>query len=351
MEKSLDNENKGNESNFSKLGIAHKALISGAILTSAGIATLDFIDRKKKEKKEKRRSQVLDYLKTRINPRTLEIERDSGIIDPMNFALVPAALGFIGSTAAIIAGERAFDHFTSVDYRAKKKIEKKCEKEFNKWYNTRVKDYKNGKISKSQFVREKESKEKEYKEKAKKEYENWKEREEFIKESSRDYYNSLQESIPKTENFALFKDLIQNKSNENSNSLPLNSITVNPDVSGFIKLGATKSLLNGGIGIISNLFFKENTIKDSVKKMLFIEAKIDTLAISKEKKEEMKFDAFKEIISKFKNPSDIESFFKIKKAYSEKINKKLKIKGKNVNFDQNFLDNSDFSGWKKQKDI
>ena len=340
--------------NFSKADTIRKAIVTGAVLTTAGITTANFLEEKKQRRKEKARLKILDYLSTRINPRTFQIEKSPEILNPMNFAIIPGLLNFIAGTGAIIAGERAFDHYTSVEYRAKKKIDKKYDKAYEKWYNARLEDLKNGKISKADLSLEKDSKKKEFELKAKEEYENWKEREEFIRNSSRDYYNSLQKATPgpDAENFALFKDFIPQKNENNVNiQFPTESLKINPDLSGFIKLDVTKMLLNKGFGVLSNLFFKEDTIKDAVKKMLFIEAKIDSLSLSKEKKEELKFNAFKEVVAKFKNPADIEKFFKLKKVYSDKINKKIKAKGKNVNFENNVLDNTDFSGWKKQEGI
>ena len=92
MEKQSDNEN------FSKLGSSLQLLATTALLTTAGISLLERLDRKKKERSEKAR---MDYLSYRINPRTMRIEKSK------NFSIIPTVAGFIGSTAAIIAGERS----------------------------------------------------------------------------------------------------------------------------------------------------------------------------------------------------------------------------------------------------
>ena len=107
--------------NFSKADTIRKAIVTGAVLTTAGITTANFLEEKKQRRKEKARLKILDYLSTRINPRTFQIEKSPEILNPMNFAIIPGLLNFIAGTGAIIAGERAFDHYTSVEYRAKKK--------------------------------------------------------------------------------------------------------------------------------------------------------------------------------------------------------------------------------------
>ena len=334
-------EKQSNNENFSKLGTPLQLLATTALLTTAGISLLERLDRKKKEKAEKAR---MDYLSYRINPRTMQIERNK------NFSIIPTVAGFIGSTAAIIAGERALDHFTSVEFRAKRKISKKHEIKYEKWYKARLQDLKNGLISKAEFSREKDLKLIEKEKGAKEEYDRWLEREELIKESSRDFYNKLQNELPRTENFALFKDLVPttNKQQPQINLAPATgqSISVSPDLGGFLKLEATKSLLNSGAEIAKNLFFKEDKIKETVKKLMLIELKIDMLKVSQEKKELLKFDAFKEILSKFKNPADVEKIFKLKEQYTEKV--KARVKGKNINFEENALDDADFSGWKDE---
>lgn len=335
-----------NFSLINTVGAARLAL--GGLGATASIYTLYKIY--KAEKERRALAKKISYLQSRINPQTMKVERvDDGRL--ANFAVLPMLGSLLFQSAAFIGADRVIDHVTSVEFRAKRQIKQKHNKIFNDWCKNRYEDVKNGFITKSQFNKEKAINAKRKDEAIKDEYLNWKTREEFIKESARNYYNSLQKEIPgpeemtsKSENFALFKDFIpQPKEKDN---IMNNNVNVSPNVFDFIKLDAAKGLLATGNTLLKNLFLSKDRIKDAVRRLILIEVKIDSmLNVSDEKKELLKFEAFKNILSEFKNPEDIDKIFILKEKQESKMGKRSndKVSGKATNFENNFLDDERFN--------
>lgn len=322
MEKSQTTNNFSKKDLFSKV---INALTAGALLTSAGIAVMNHKAQKNKDRELKKKFIQDNYLSTRINPRTMRIEPVRETLN-RNFSLlsIPGVVGLIGSTAAVIGADRVIDHVTSPEFRAKRKIDKKMESDYNLWYESRLNDYKNGVISKEQFDAEKDIMKKKMHQSKVETYERWKAREEFIKDASRTFYENLQTETPMVEsNFSLIPSIGVSEN-------PFQT-KISPDVVDFLKLDVGRSLLKGGSSLLKNFMLKEDKIRDAVKRWLLIEFKIDSFKnIPSVKKEEMKFEAFKSILAEFKNPEDIEKIFKLKEKYEKEIKSKKASKNNNT---------------------
>lgn len=317
---------KSSDSNFSKKDLFSRTasvLTTGALSASALFAGLNFHQSRKNMQKEKEKEKAINYLLTTINPRTMRLEKAQDGNGLYSFAAwIPGLVSVIGSSAGIVGIDRAIDYYTSPERRAKKKIEEKYKNKYKSWEEERKVDYKSGLISTNEFVLEKKKKRLELKNEMIDEYQRWVDREEFIRDASRGYYESLQKKTPeKVENFSLFKDFApkQQSASLNTNS----NVVMSPDVTDFLKLDIGRGLLKGGASLVGGILFRENKIKDTVKKLILLEMKIDSMKnIPLEKKELIKIDAFKSILSKFNNMEDIEKILILKEKYKQKLQKK-----------------------------
>lgn len=329
------------------------SLISKAQLGVTGLATgiagFTAYQIYKQNKDREKKERIVSYLKSRINPRTLRVENTPGNNNIANFGMVGAAGGLVASTAAFIGLDKAIEHLTSEEFKAKRKIKKAYDEKYEKWYKEEVLNVENGLLSADDFIIKKNKMKDYFNKQSEIAYAKWKKREEFIEEASKNFYSKLQEKVPK--NFS-FLNL------NNKNNTIKNNVVMEPDVSGFIRLDAARTFLNKGTKVFLNVLNKDDKIKDAAKRLFLIEIEIDTMKnISLEKKELLKFDAFKSILSEFKNSTDVEKIFKLKSKYEKKYkllnnnnNNNNKIKGSNINF-ENILDDSDFKGWKEEFNI
>lgn len=304
------------------------------------------------------------YLRSMINPRTMKVElvpelTDSTKPNIASFAIAPlAAMGgaLLLESAAFVGLDRAIDHYTSPEHKAKKKIKEKYTNAYKKWALKREDDYNKGLISGDEFDAEKARMKQKAKISAAKEYKYWKEREEFIKDAAREHYDNLQKKVPQNDNFALFKD------NPPVNHHPpfpqTNNVNIAPSVFDFIKLDIARGVAGAGNNLIKNFVLKEDKILTAVKKLLLTEFEIDSMKnVSEEKKDLLKFEAFKVVLSQFSNPADVDKVFALKAKFEEKVNKNKKpqnfnkpAKGKSVNF-EDVIDSADFDGWKPSSEI
>ena len=278
-----------NFSLINTVGAARLAL--GGLGATASIYTLYKIY--KAEKERRALAKKISYLQSRINPQTMKVERvDDGRL--ANFAVLPMLGSLLFQSAAFIGADRVIDHVTSVEFRAKRQIKKKHNKIFDDWCKSRYEDVKNGFISKDRYNQEKAINAKRRDKSIEEEYSNWKTREEFVKESARNYYDSLQKELPKAQelngkgaNFALFKDFVpQPKPPINTAT---NNVNISPNLVDFIKLDAAKDFLNTGANLLKNMFFNGDKIKDAVRRLILIEVKINSMNnVSDEKKELLK---------------------------------------------------------------
>lgn len=339
-----------------------------ALGTGIGGFTAYQVYQSNKEKKKKEREER--YLNSIINPRTMRIEIAPELIENekpqvTTFAIGPLAFGagtLALETAAFVGLDRVINHYTSNEYKAKKKIKEKHINAYKKWEEKREQDYNNGLISGDDFDLEKQKMKRKSKISAANEYRYWKERESFIKDMAREHFNNLQKEVPKAEdiknpineNFALFKDVIP------SNNLPQNStnnVNIAPNVFDFIKLDVARGAVGLGGSLLKNFVLKEDKILLAVKKLLLTEYEIDSMKnVSSEKKDLLKFEAFKAVLSQFNNPADVDKVFALKAKIEKKVNnskknlKDNKPKGKAINF-EGILDSADFNGWKPEKEI
>lgn len=321
--------------------------------------------------KEKKRKELRErYLMSRINPRTMRIEISPELLSNKKNQLVSfAAPLLIGAgtialeSAAFVGLDRVINYYTSPEYKAKKKIKEKYSKIYDKWEKNREKDYNKGIITGNDFDIEKEKMKAKCKISVEKEYKYWKEREDFIKEVAREHFDNLQKEVPTIDeqkpissNFALFKDVIPQS--PNNSKVQTNNVNIAPNLFDFIKLDVARGAVGVGGSMLKTMVLKEDKILTAVKKLLLTEYEIDSMKnVSAEKKDLLKFEAFKTVLAQFNNPADVDKVFSLKAKFENKMNgsnKNLKkdnrTKGKAINF-EGILDSADFNGWNPEKEI
>ena len=325
-------QHNGKNENFgivSTLGTIRGALT----LLGLSAAAIAAYNSWKTRARQKKIVGMLNYMSSKINPRTMRIEPEASIAGAGNdnFSILSPILGLAASTGAFMAFDKAVNYYTSQEYKTKKKIEEKHNRYFDKWSKKRYDEVKQGLVSPMQYDQELKIMKKKVKTEAQKEYDHWKEREELIKQTSRDFYDQLQREIPKNlgagaaaqSNFALFKDFQEKRMAETKPGFidpKTHAVKVEPSIKDFLLLDVLKNVTNKLPGAIAGALTKKGRLVDAVKKLMVIELKIDMMKfVSNEEKEKMKFAEFKKVLAEFPRYEDVEKIFQLKESFEKKI--------------------------------